>query len=605
MTLREALSRLSRRTLDRLLAMAVLAAIAAYVGHALAFFPDAQGKLGDDYEYFLPLLLAGKYWIAENGFLAVPRFSPAFCGGLPFLANPQSIFYSAPQALSLIAGPIASFFWTSIAFALIGAGGTYALMRRRFEVSVPAAALSAVLFLFNGFLFHRMAAGQATYHVVGLAPLLCCLMLTRLDGEGSLLRRALRSAVRVAGAAAILAYFVFAGAPNLLVPLGLACLAVWLLHALLRQPVHSFWITGAVAGVIAAAAAAAKIAPAMVFVHEFPRSHEIVLFADARQLAQALFLGFFLPSFLPDHLWGLGKHEFEFGVGLAALLLPLEAWDRHGKLRALRQLISGGLGRSIKLAALFMILVLPIWLNYGGPAHAAFLKSLPYIGDNVVLVRWFFIYVMPLIVGAGSALDFVCKSPLSRTGVALVGMLVTVAPALLADRPFYDRQPYDPARVLAADTALGATGSVPPITRIGSIDGAARNEAMLAGASSHPCYEPLFGYHLEALPPGLAAGPILAGPHLRNPACYIYGAENGCAPGAVFDDTRRHDEASSAAYHSFAYALPAWQRWADRLSLVALALILLGLGLALAGRLAIRAAQAAAARAGTRRNPVA
>src|SRR5258708_949654 len=99
---------LPERTLHRLLVGGVAAAAAAYTALAISYFPDAQGKLGDDYEYFLPLLLAGKFWIAENGLLAPPIFSPAFCGGLPFLANPQSIFYSVPQALALLTDPVKS-----------------------------------------------------------------------------------------------------------------------------------------------------------------------------------------------------------------------------------------------------------------------------------------------------------------------------------------------------------------------------------------------------------------------------------------------------------------------------------------------------------------
>ena len=48
----------------------------------------------------------------------------------------------------------------------------------------------------------------------------------------------------VAAASAILTYDAYAGALNIAVPLGISCVVVWLIHALLRQPVAAFPILG-------------------------------------------------------------------------------------------------------------------------------------------------------------------------------------------------------------------------------------------------------------------------------------------------------------------------------------------------------------------------
>jgi hypothetical protein len=564
-----------------------LGLVVAYVVLLHRLMPDAQGRVGDDYEYFLPLLLAGKYWIAQNGLLAVPRFSPAFCGGVPLLANPQSMFYSVPQALSLLTDPVQSFFLTTVGFALLGAAGTYALARRRFSASVPAAWLCAVLFLFNGFLLQRMAAGHATYHVMGLAPLLAYALLTPV--QGSLARLTGITAL----AAAILAYFVYAGAPNILVPVGISMVVIWLLHGLGRPVLWSFWLVGAGAALMGAAAAGAKLAPALAFVHGFPRTHDIVLFESPLELVHAVFMGFFLPEFLPDHFWVVGKHEFQFGLGLAPLLLLLAAYHRFRGTRSLRGIAAASWA---KVAALGLLLAIPVALNVGSPDYAAWLKTLPYVGDNVILVRWFAIYLLPLILGAGLALDFVCRTPLRRNAAAVAAVVVSVLPPLLLDRPFYDLGPYDPAPVLAANQRLETTGSVPAIVAIGTPTGAEmRNDGLVGGRSSIPCYEPLFGYHLEAFPPGLVEGTILAegsSAHLRNPSCYIYGRENGCTPGDAFGPTRRRDEADFAAYRSFSYALPLWQRWADGITGIGL----IGILLMAATPVAVRLWRAVAAR---------
>lgn len=573
------------------IALALCAAI--YVMVALRFFPDDHGKLGDDYEYFLPLLLAGNYWVADNGFFAVPRFSPAFCGGVPLLANPQSIFYSVPQVLSLVMNPIASILATTLVFTGMGACGTYVLMRKRFEVSVQAASLSSVLFLFNGLLLHRMASGHATYHVVGLLPLLCHLLLTPI-GARPLPLTLFRAAGSVAGASAIFTYAAYAGALNIVVPVAISCVVVWLVHALLCRPVAAFPLLGAASATISAAAAAAKIVPAAVYVHNFPRLQELQIFDHAIDLYHAMFLGLFVPALLPDYYWVVGKQELEFGVGVVPPLLLVASyfWFRaRGRWRW------SGLARCLGLAALVLLLLLPIALNYGGTDYAAWLKSLPYIGDNVILTRWLLIYVLPLIIGAGLALDYIFPTPIQRSTGALAGMILTVLPSFVFERPFYDLRPYDPAPILAADQALRSTGRPPAIAAIGgAVSFGTRNNGLTSGISGFPCYEPLFGYHLESFPPNLVTGSLgsegAEAAHLRNPACYLYGPENGCTPGDAFTEARREDEGAFASYHVFAFVRPKWQHWADGVSAVGLGMILLGIALGSGNRLAALARRA-------------
>lgn len=561
--------------LPALLLAAVMASIVVYAALTVSFFPTADGTLGHDYEYFLPVLLAGKYWVAQNGLLSVPRFSPAFCGGVPFLANPQSLFYSVPQALALVVDPVTSYRLTTLLFGAVGAIGTYLLMTRRFGVSTAAAALSAVIFLFNGFSMHRMAIGHVTYHVVGLIPLLCFVLLTPLPRDRAWVRPAVGA---IAGAAAIIAYFVYAGATNMVVQLALTCLGVWLIHGLRRPQQHSFWLIGGAAGLLAAAVGAAKLAPAQAWLAEFPRTHAIELVDSLPLLLADLLRGLFFPATLPSVI---GRHEWEFGVGLVPLfLLARGARVAMTRFDIKRTLASQSAARWARLAAFLLLMLLPIWLNYGDAAKAAWLKTLPYIGDNVVMMRWFSIYLLPLTIVAGCLLDFIFTQPRERLGAAIFGILVTVAQPVLTDRGYYQHQPYEPGAILAASRLA----TVPPVTAIGSAADTARNDALVSGMSSFPCYEPMFGYRLEIFPGTLAAGPLSASSHLRNPACYIYGDENGCTPGADFSDAPQSEEAAFADYRPFAYALPAWQVWSDRLSLLGLGVVLAALGFSFGDR---------------------
>jgi hypothetical protein len=596
-------SRLAALPLARVLAVTVAASVLIYAALAISFFPTAYGTLGHDYEYFLPLLLAGKYWVMQNGFLAVPRFSPAFCAGVPFLANPQSMFYSVPQALALLTDPVTSYRLTTLLFTATGAIGTYFLMTRRFGVSTAAAMLSSVVFMFNGFLMYRMAVGHVTYHVVGLLPALCCFLLTSIPAEGPTISKIRQAAGAVVGSAAILAYFVYAGAPNMLAQLAIICIAVWLIHGLVRPAQYSFWLIGGAAGILAAAMGAAKLVPAMAWLAEFPRPHTIELVGNLPALLASLMRGLFFPASLPVEN---GRHEWEFGVGLVPLFLLVRGARLGGARFGLKGVAAQSAARWARISALSLLMLLPIWLNYGDAEKAAWLKTLPYVGDNVILVRWFSVYILPLTVAAGCLLDFVFPDTRARFRAAILGIIVTAAQPLLSDRSYYQQQPYEPGLVLAASQATDLTGRVPAVAAIASIPGAGRNDGLAWGRTSYPCYEPMFGYRSETFPGTPVPGPLFSsasGAHLRNPACYIYGEANGCKPGAEFTDAERQNEVPFAAYRPFGYELPAWQIWADRLSLLALAIMLMGAGIAFGAWLPIGSTlktDAQAARAGER-----
>jgi hypothetical protein len=157
-------------------AAAALAALLFLVWRAHLFFPNRNGLLGHDYSWFFPTLLVGHFWHRQNGWLTPPDFTAAFCGGVPFLANPQSVFFSLPQLLMSLLEPTPAMFATLVVSATVGAAGCYFLLRRHFGTSVSAATLGATLFLLNGFLFYRVVIGHLTYHAFGVVPLLACVV---------------------------------------------------------------------------------------------------------------------------------------------------------------------------------------------------------------------------------------------------------------------------------------------------------------------------------------------------------------------------------------------------------------------------------------------
>ena len=126
------------------------------------FFPNSKGLLGHDYEQFVPNLIFGKIWFYNN-FLSTPWFTPSFCCGIPFYADPQSMYYSIPQFIFLIFNPISSVKIIFLVLSLTSYVGMFFMARSNFKFGSYVSLLCASLFLFNGFFVYRAIVGHIAY----------------------------------------------------------------------------------------------------------------------------------------------------------------------------------------------------------------------------------------------------------------------------------------------------------------------------------------------------------------------------------------------------------------------------------------------------------
>lgn len=581
-------------------AIVLAGSVAVFAGWTRSLFPTPGGTLGHDWSYFLPTLLAGNYWIAENGLLVPPVFSPAFCGGVPFLANPQSLFYSLPQALFLIVSPVNAAHLLLVLSAVVGAAGAYRLARSPFGISREAATLAAVLFLFNGFLTFRLVIGQPHFHTFALVPWLAWALLREPGGApDDAVGRSARHVATGGGVGLALAYFVYAGSPNILVPVGFAVVMVWLLHAVVRGPRHSFWAVGLGATLLGAAISAWKAAPARVFLDAVSREHGINLFDSPLAGADWLVRGLFFAHTIQDGDWfgreGIGFPRSEAEFGLTPVPLLLVGWalwkvirGRGGAKPPARRLVLYGLPLAALLALPYLMSV-----HLAGWGWHDLLNRIPYVQDQAQLMRWWFVYIPPAVAAAAVAFDRVLEAPRGRLVGLGVAVGLVVAFNLATDLTYYHEEPYDPVLVVEGWHDLRAGGAPPPVVEVGwPADAAPRgerafsldlNDRMTEGVSPFPCYEPVFGYFLRFFPNRAAlehAPPWRLSEsrfNFRNPACYIYGDANRCAPGDHFTEDERASLDALTRYRPFPYRIPGWQRLASGLSLTGLALALLAL----------------------------
>jgi hypothetical protein len=552
------------------------------VVYARLYLPLLQaedGAIGHDYGYFLPHLLAGDYWLHENGPGAVPWFSPAFCGGVPFYANPQSLFYSVPQALTALVNPFMAVLLTFLLFAGLGLAGFYRLLKGPFRASTEAAFLGAVLFLFNGLYSHRLLVGHLTFHAFMLLPWLAELLLRGEADEG---RWAWLRSVTLGGL--VLALMIQAGLGAVLLPVLAALVALLLVSGLRDGQWRSSFARLIGAGIVGGLLSAAKLSAAAALLSQFKRDYYLLPgFADAGALLTTAFRSVFVGGsessgeLLTHKVVTLGQHEWEYSV--TPIPLVLMAWAFIATARSPRPKRS-----PLAWSALALVLVLPLALNWSSPGWSALLKQVPLVNASSNMVRWFLVYVPLLCVTGALALDRIPLAGRGRSWLSAVAVVAVIGWHAGADLRFHDDHPYKPRAIVEAWSAERESGRVPAVDTLTiARDAQGRksiaiggDDALAGGASQIGCYEPLFGYNLERLPMGrLHEGPALSATgdalNVKNPACYAFPAENHCAPGDEYTVSQLPDATAFLAYRPVHFREPPRQTIANVVNLLAIA----------------------------------
>jgi hypothetical protein len=585
-------SRAAGRALRPPLAL-VIAAVAAsgfFVWNIARFFPNPGGHLGYDYGLFLPWMIAGFFWHTTNGSLSPPEFVPSFCGGIPFLFNPQSLYYSVPQWLTIWVQPVHSLLISWVAFGLAGGIGMYALLRRVFLVSAPAALLGGTIFLLNGFYTTRMIIGHATYHGVMLLPLIGLTMLPPRSGT-----RLPDMMVRCVLTGVLLAYLFYSGGTNTILPMVLALAILTLMVSYAGRWHRDIAVIAGAGCLLCLALCAYKLLPALAFAANVVRPVALRMSGDLISLIGGAAVSLFVPQVLshldPARLI-VDRVELEYGVGLVPLLVLLgAAWTlfRRGHFR-----VEAGRGRRLIVLGIVMLLTIPILVNFDGLGLRRLLLHLPIVRSMSIMLRFWFAYIPVLCVLTALAFDLLIENPGRRVWWSVAAVALTIVQCAATDMTYYTDQLYDPGPIAAAYGKIRMGEAVPAITRIadpwaesGQKEGSSRDDALVDGISAFPCYEPMFGYRMQVFKLGrLAPGPVLESRdgrlNLKNPACYVFPGANGCAPGDEFTTVRQAEAEAFAAYRPYRYEWPVWQYVATAVSVLAAALcggVLLVLGL--------------------------
>lgn len=585
------------------LAVSGIIILAAYQLIFVQFFPNQNGLMGHDFSLFLPRLMDGYLWIRNNSLTDIPWFTPSFCGGLPAYPDPQNIFYSLPQLLTLFFSPVTSVYVTLLLMSVSGYCGSYLLLKSVFRTSTSAAVLGSTIFLFNGFFAYRMIIGHIIFHSYMLFPWIIYFVF-RPVSPARLLYGMKPWIINGLLAGSIASYLVFSGAVNILLPMSLSGLII-VLGLMYRNSLNSLHLKAIVLALtVFLVVVAAKLNASISYLGHFDRSFYPLPGTDS--IASAFYVVvrtlFFpvtdssLQNYFTNKIWMLGRHEFEYGVTLVPLILFVSYLAKMKSFAAIKVRVSDLPIRKIGTAvSIALLLLIPITLNYYQPDWNLLLKKMPVLRNSSTLIRFNVVYILPLAVFSAVLLDRITAGKKTRfmMSAILVGAIILIN--LVTDKTFYQSEKYDPLTISLMYKKIANTGHVPKITFVGDIENTNTYQHpsqvgadFLFGISRLTCYEPMFGYRLEAFPrKSLHPGPVNAVTNghlnLKNPVCYVFPKANSCIPGEQFSIASSEQADKFASYKKYDFALPGMQIVMDYLSLSGIlvcmmAILLAGLG---------------------------
>lgn len=554
----------------RLPLFAFLLSMAAFEAIWGGSFYSNSAKLAHDFALTGTGLLEGANWMRSNGLLeslwSPPWFTPAWCAGSAYYADPQAAYYAPMQWLAFALDPFLAAHISALLFAAIAFWGSYATARKILGWETPSSTIFAVLGVANALMPLRSAAGQTGYHSFYLWTVL----VLALAWPGS--PKGWRKALPPAAVAAALTGWLQFGFGATLVPASLGVLAfVSVLIAIGRANWSHVIARGALGVAGAAALNASKVYESASLLRNFPRDfYAMPGFPNFGDAALAVVMALTQPSEWTG-LFGARRmehivymalpHEWalEFGLGSVALCLlslcALLATRIRSKDKSVALNLTAAPSPSavVGWAIALIVVTIPLMLLWSSPSAQALIKSIPILSSTTWPMRWIIVYV-PLaqwVVALPVAAALRLCSPKLKTVAALAGCALIWAGPASESLNYYkstESQAYDPRGVARAHAELVESGKPIPVrnlvsnfTRTGKLTHD-RNDLFLTGASPIECYNPLYGYRLEAFPQHrrLREGPALGldangRSLLMNPSCLVHPQANSCSPGDGFD----------------------------------------------------------------------
>jgi len=553
------------------------------------FFPNSEGLLGHDYSQYIPNLIFGKIWFYKN-FLSIPWFTPSFCCGIPFYADPNTAYYSIPQIIFLIFNPILSLKITFLIMSLVSYLGMYLLLRSNFKFNRYVSLLCASLFLFNGFFVYRAIAGPLLTYI--FVPLYCFFLIKSFKNQFNKI-----NFVYLILSSIVFANFFHSGSGPQILVIFICILSILLFYSKFVENFKIFtnFSLSLFLGILISLS---KITAVLFFLNNFPRKYPPTEFSSFFAFIKTFFLSFFIKpndEYFNDNvasMFPFGLHEMEYGVSIVPLILLFFIFFLN------KRIIKFDYFNTIVFLLLFLIFLIPIFLNINFLNQFELFEKIPVLKSNWVRFRWMSIYIIPIIIISGFIIQNLNFNISQKKKLAITMIFILLIQNFIRDKSWYFNDlKYDTKNVmeftakLAPDKITEIKGPAILMDEFGApkhVDN--KNDLFFFSYSPLTCYQPIFGYGLEKLNAEKIVfnfkrnlennSYFLFSNKLDtnngdftffNPSCFLFPKENNCLPGDTFKISEKEKLIKFTNYDKFKFEQNILQKISNFVSIFAFA----------------------------------
>ena len=562
-----------------------------------SLLPNNSSFLGHDYSIVLPNFLFGKIWFDKN-FLSIPWFSPSFCCGVPYFADPQIGYYSFQQLLFIFFSPLVALKISFFIFSLTAFIGTFLLANKSFKLNIYISLIAATLFLYNGFFNYRAIIGHFSFLSYVFIPIYCFTVIYSFEVNGGKLKNIFYILI----SSILFANFIHSGSASLIVVITLSITLIILIYTYINNNLKIIYnlLISLFLGLIISSS---KINAAFAFISNFTREYPPLLFGNLISLLSNTVKSlFFFPNinrFNSDTINQVTNqlqiHEIEFGVSIIPIII-FAFFILNIKKFFINNFTSV---KFISFTIMLVILIFTVSVNLSNNGIGTFFRELPVIKSTWVHFRVTSIYIIPIILISCILLNKFNLKPIYLKYITFVFLFIIVFQTQIYEKKFYNEQKYDPKNLVKFYENKNRIKNINVNEIIIFLDqnnkpviSNQRNDMFVFNFSPLFCYNPIFGYNLEDLPKNkftfnkrnqISNNLInfMGNPkeikenqsNFFNPSCFVFPNENGCKPGDFFKESQLNELENFLNYKNFNFQISKSQSFFNYLSLISFLMI--------------------------------
>ena len=533
-------------------------------------FPTSQGFMGHDFQQIMSYFIFGKFWFEKN-FLLIPWFTPAICCGLPFYADPQSMFYSIPQLIFIIFDDaIMSTKLVFLFYSVVAYLGMFLVTKKIFNFNVMVAIFCSSLFLFNGFFIGRFLSGHVSYVSYVFIPLYCFFLFQSFE------KKNIKEKIfNIIISSILFSNFFHSGAAPIMHIILVCILPIVVIYSSFKKNLKIFYnfIFSILFGILISLS---KITSGLYLMHNLPRSYPQTEYLSVLSFFQSVFKSIFMKpdiSFHNSHISAMfkfGLHEIDFSLGVVAIIPFIFL------IFLKKQHLQNFYKRKVDIFLLILIFTLPLLMNIDLFNQYELIKKLPLFKSQWVQYRWVAIYIIPVILFIGFLLTirnvfekYTKFLPIILT-VFLLFQNYTKDYSWYINDSKYNIKNVESLFLRNEDfKIIGPAAVIDKETKKTPVS-YNKNDLFFYNLSQFACYNPILGYGLEHLQKdrivfnkerSLPNNNILlygnamdtTGDNLNffNPSCYLFPKENNCLKGDLFKTFERDKLIKFLNYEKF------------------------------------------------------